>query len=165
MRTNTWLALTLVLMSSVLVNCSEAGFGSKSVNGSNTPTDTNPPPPPPPGVEIPRVTFIGPPCLPNTTCVAQFQLDRAYTQAVTFNWRTDDDLYLETPPAGSNYIFGMPDTHYERANGIVVFAPGQTFQQVFIVNKNQTPQAIVIGLVLSLCQYGTASYSCTQFFY
>lgn len=97
-------------------------------------------------------------------CLVEFRLDKAYPMNVEFDWKTNDSLYLQTPPAGSNYIYGKPGYHYTSTHGHITFAAGQTTSDNYVQNINPDNVAIQIGVIMSNCKYDVGFYNCTDFF-
>lgn len=114
-------------------------------------------------IVMPRVQFIGPPCLRGSNCVVQFQLDKSYSAAIDFDWRTDDTLYLSTAPAGVAR-YAQPNVHYAPTNGHIVFMPGQTLKTVYVQNINPYSYAVTIGVLMRNCTYGGRIDSCAEYF-
>ena len=112
---------------------------------------------------MPKVKFIGPPCVRGTNCVVQFELDKAYPKTVEFDWRTDDNLYLEPPPPGTA-IYGRAGYHYVSTSGHALFQAGETKKVVYVQNINPDNVEIIIGVRMSRCQYGSTAGSCAEFF-
>ena len=111
----------------------------------------------------PKVSFIGPPCARGSNCLVEFALDKAYAAPVTFDWLTNDTLYLssEPPPSG---VYAQPGVHYVSTQGQVVFAPGETQRRVFVQNINPYNIEIVIGVRMRNCAYGAFPGNCAEYF-
>ena len=91
---------------------------------------------------------------------AEFRLDKAYSLATEFDWRTNDTLYM-TP---HNPIYAQPGVHYNSTSGHIVFAPGETSKKIYIQNINNQTLEVIIGVIMSQCKYGTYTGTCTSFF-
>lgn len=139
--------------------------GTGPVN--NPPGGTTPPggtvtpgtPTAPSGV-VPKVIFVGPPCMRGTNCLVAFQLDQPYAANVDFDWHTNDTIYT-TP---STPIYGKPNYHYVPIGGHITFTPGTVRKEVYIQNINPDNVAILIGVTMRTCTYGGAAQLCSQFF-
>lgn len=145
------------------------GPGTGPVN--NPPGGTTPPggvapggTPFAPAGAIPKVMFIGPPCVRGTNCLIAFELDQPYSQTVDFIWYTNDNAYL-TP---STLIYGRPNYHYvpvtKAMNQHVTFPPGTVRKEVYVQNINPDNVSILIAVIMSQCTYGGASHNCSTFF-
>lgn len=145
------------------------GPGTGPVN--NPPGGTTPPggvapggTPFAPAGAIPKVVFIGPPCVRGTNCLIAFELDQPYSQTVDFIWYTNDNAYL-TP---STPIYGRPNYHYvpvtKPMNQHVTFPPGTVRKEVYVQNINPDNVSILIAVIMSQCTYGGASHNCSTFF-
>jgi hypothetical protein len=124
---------------------------------------------PPPGAtttsDIPSVHFVGPPCHINTSCQAEFVLDKALAYPFSFHWRTNDSAYL-LPPPSPGVIYGKPLVHYVPTSGDLVFLAGETSKSVYIQNINPDPTvAIVIQVIMSQCFYSSNTYACATVFH
>lgn len=150
------------------------GGGTNPPGGSNPlnpPGGTTPPggtvapgtPPAAAGI-IPKVVFIGPPCIRGTNCVAYLELDQPYAQTVDFIWYTNDTAYL-TP---STPIYGQPNVHYvpvlRTQNLHVTFPPGTVRKEIYVQNINPFNIPILIALRFSECNYGGVGHNCSSFF-
>ncbi len=113
--------------------------------------------------EIAHVKFIGPACQRGTDCLVIFRLEKAYPHRFVFNWRTNDTLYTQTPPAGKP-IFGRPNYHYVPTTGVADFAPGETEKRVYVKNINPDNVAITIGVIMSQCVYNSVQFNCSEAF-
>jgi hypothetical protein len=114
----------------------------------------------PPSI-IPRVRFIGPPCVRGSNCLVAFELDQPYANQVDYDWLTNDTAYM-TP---STPIYGQPNVHYVPTGGHITFAPGTIRKEVYVQNINPDPAlAILIGLRMRNCMYGGVAANCTAFF-
>ena len=112
---------------------------------------------------IPKVTFVGPPCVRGTNCSVSFVLDQAYASPVDFDWKTNDALYGTAVPSGQP-PWGKPNYAYVPASGHITFAPGELSRQVYVQNINPDNVAISIGILMSNCMYASMAYNCTTFF-
>ncbi len=129
--------------------------------GTTPPGGTAPPGTPLAPVSIiPRVVFIGPPCVRGTNCLVAFELDQPYANRVDFDWRTNDTIWT-TP---STPIYGKPNYHYVPTSGHITFMPGEIRKEVYVQNINPDNVSILIGIIMSNCNYGGAAHGCTQFF-
>lgn len=132
---------------------SNAGGPGGPVNGNgNSPSSV-----------LPKLQFIGPPCMRLTNCSITFRLDKAYSAQTEFDWHTDDTLYGTPAPAGQ-YRWGHAGYEYVSTMGHVVFAPGQLEQTVYVRNINPENVAISIGVIMSACTYSTLREDCRKFF-
>lgn len=141
--------------------------GGGTPGGSTTPTTpgggTTPTTPGGSTIVMPRVRFIGPPCVRGSNCVVQFQLDKSYSAAIDFDWRTDDTLYLTTAPAGVAR-YAQPNVHYVPASGHIVFMPGETLKTVYVQNINPYNYEVTIGVRMRNCMYGGRLDTCAEYF-
>jgi hypothetical protein len=119
--------------------------------------------------DLPKLQFIGPPCLRLTNCVVTFQLDKAYPYITEFDWQTNDALY-GTPAQAGLAPWGKPGypgdatAQYVPTSGHVVFSAGSTQETVYVRNINQQPDAISIGVLMKNCVYNSLTESCQKFF-
>ncbi len=129
--------------------------------GGVTPPGGTVPPgtPTAPAGAIPKVVFIGPPCIRGTNCLVAFELDQAYPMAVDYDWQTNDTIYT-TP---STPIYGQPNVHYVPTGGHITFPPGVVRKEVYIQNINPFNIPILIGVRMRNCVYGVPQ-NCTAFF-
>lgn len=152
------------------INQQGGGTGSNGNNGGGDISNAGGDPGPITGVgnadasELPKVQFIGPPCIRLTDCSVTFKLDKAYAKQTEFDWKTNDSLY-GTPPDPGQPPWGEAGVHYVSTSGHVVFAPGETEHTVYIKNINPDPTlAISIGVLMSMCTYESLLESCQKFF-
>jgi hypothetical protein len=116
-----------------------------------------------PAAALPKVQFIGPPCIRLTNCSITFRLDKAYPERTEFDWKTNDALY-GTPPNPGLPMWGQAGYHYVSTSGHVVFAPGEVEQTVYVRNINPDNVEIAIGVLMSMCDYNGLLESCQKFF-
>lgn len=179
-----WIKISFLLTSTTLLsNCSDVSFKdqssassstddgsfaaeinqpgssttSNSTNDSSSSTSTSEVSTP---QIVPKVQFISPACQRQSLCEAEFRLDKAYSLTTEFDWRTNDTLYL-TPHSPS---YAQPYVHYSPTTGHLVFLPGETSKKIYIQNINSNGNAVIIGVIMSACRYGTYTGSCTSFF-
>ena len=112
---------------------------------------------------LPKLQFIGPPCMRQTNCAITFRLDKMYASQTEFDWHTDDTLYGSPVPNGQAR-WGRVDYEYVSTRGHVVFAPGQLEQTVYVRNINPENVAISIGVIMNACSYGGFREGCAKFF-
>lgn len=177
----------LIAMAMGLVNCAGVGFGGaskqtessssaassavdpgKDPNGAsgaiNQPGSGDPTASGLPDV-LPKVQFIGPPCIKGSDCLVEFRLQQAVARTTEFDWKTNDVLYKQAVPAGATYLYAKPNYHYIPTSGHVSFAPGETSKKVYIRNINPDNSEIVIGVNMSVCQYGGTLRNCSPDFF
>lgn len=130
-------------------NGGNAGGSNGGPNGGNS-------------VVLPKIQFIGPPCIRGSACSVTFRLTSPQSQNVDFDWRTDDTFYLSPAPAGQ--VNAQPGVHYISTNGHITFYPGETERTVHVQNINPYSYAVTIGVVMSQCRFGGQAYLCSQFF-
>jgi hypothetical protein len=173
--------LALLMPLTFFNNCSDVSFKDSASNGSDdgsfstelnqpgsnpttstpsTPTTPTTPPTPTAPQIVPKVTFIGPPCQRLTLCQAEFRLDKAYSLRTEFDWRTNDTLYM-TPHSP---VYAQPGVHYNSTNGHIIFEPGETSKKIYIQNINGSTAEVIIGVIMSVCKYGTYNGTCASFF-
>lgn len=114
--------------------------------------------------ELPKISFVGPPCTRGTACAAAFQLDKAMPFDVSFDWRTNDTLYTTPVPAGQP-IYGQPNVHYVPTAGTALMKAGSTSFPISIQNINPYNISIVIGVVMTNCYYGNDPIDCSTAFH
>ncbi|MBX3022205.1 MAG: hypothetical protein KF799_11070 [Bdellovibrionales bacterium] len=112
---------------------------------------------------LPKVEFIGPPCIRLTNCQIKFKLDKAYPGPTEFNWRTDDTRF-GTATAPGQPMWGKAGYHYVSTSGHVVFPAGTTEQIVYVRNINPDNVTISIGVTMTQCTYSGLYESCQKFF-
>jgi hypothetical protein len=109
---------------------------------------------------LPKLQFISPACNHLSMCSITFQLDKVYSEVTQFDWQTNDTLYM-TP----HYpVYAQPNLHYIPTGGHVVFQPGETSKTVYVQNINSANYQVIIGVLLSACQFGPGYESCMKFF-
>lgn len=113
-----------------------------------------------PAAVLPKLTFVSPPCTRLSLCEVEFRLDKPYAQATQFNWQTNDSLY-QTPHFP---LYGQAGVHYVSTSGHTVFQPGETSKKVYVQNINANNYEIIIGIIISQCQYSNGYESCVKFF-
>lgn len=155
--------ITLACLTPILVNCSGMSFanGGSGSPGAASVTPVQPVTPPS-KVAVPELKFVGPPCPRGTSCQVQFNMLSSVSGTFEFDWQTNDTLYLQTPPAGE--IYGKPNVDYVPSSGHVLFAPGQTVEQVNVQNVSSSTSEMVIGVLMDNCSYNGVAGDCTTFF-
>jgi len=134
--------------------------------GGTTPPGGTVPPGTPvaPSTVIPRVIFMGPPCVRGTNCLVIFELDQPYAQAVDYDWVTNDTAFQTFPQPAPDVLIGRPNYHYVPTGGHITFAPGTVRKEVYVQNINPDNVKIQIWLKMRNCMYGGAPLNCTAIF-
>ena len=134
--------------------------------GGTTPPGGTVPPgtPTAPASVIPRVIFIGPPCVRGTNCLVIFELDQPYSQNVDYDWVTNDTAFTTYPPPAPDTLVARPNYHYVPTGGHITFPAGTVRKEVFIQNINPDNTKIIIYVKMRNCMYGGAALNCTAIF-
>ena len=162
--------LTAVLLVTILIlafqNCSpktsfkEVSIASQASVVVPPPTDQPPPQPPQePSLITPKYSLFKEPCLAGDECVIHVILDRVAEKDFSFNWKTNDTIYLSNPD------FLKPNVHYVPTQGTLVIALGKS-EGIYKIKSISSPQLPAgnkdynIGITTSNCKYGSIVLSC-----
>lgn len=114
------------------------------------------------GLILPKIQFIGPPCVRGSNCTVTFKLVTAQTETVEFDWHTHDTFYLTSAPAGK--VYAQPNVHYIPTGGHIKFLAGETQKTVYVQNINPYNYEVTIGIKMTACYFGQYSDVCSSFF-
>lgn len=129
--------------------------GTTPTPGSTpTPTPTPGTTPTPAGEVFPKMIVTAPNCLANTMCPVTFALDKGYSKALSFNWRTHDTSYQTNP------MHGQPGVHYVASSGVINFGVNETSKTIYIQSLNINMN-IKIPFQWYNCVYGGAALDCS----
>lgn len=138
------------------------GTGGTGTGGTGTGTGTGGTGTTPGLVVLPRILFIGPPCVRGSNCTVTFKLEAPQAATVEFDWATHDTLYQQVAPAGK--IYAQPNVHYVPKTGHVIFQPGETQKTVYVQNINPYNYEVTIGVRMTACYLGQYNDLCSKFF-